>query len=297
MVRRASVKAMTGQRTGRLLAVSAALLAGGCGASFPRSGLLHGGGAIPLVPEGISAEPPYAPLSNVAAGLVAALRKGKVEAIPGFEILITPIVLSNSFGDKPAGYWDASGTGGSAYTAIPWGTAFTFSSSIEFQVVLKRPPRGASSLAAGDTFLLFGLSMDSYTGNDVGALTDDGEDEFGKMSLTGYWIDARTVLDALGADSGWRPYLQYGGGFIKHPGVGRSNLSIGTDLNWSEGWVLGWRMTGGLEWRSGKLGVYVSYGVQAVGAPAVASLAPDKNRREAQDLITYPARIGLSLSF
>ena len=304
MARRASVKAMTGQRTGRLLAVSVALLAGGCGASFPYSGLLQGGGAIPLASEGISAEPGAAPLSEITEGLVAARRRDEGEAIPGFEILIGFLMKDwSQIGNKPAGYWDSDGTPGPPYTfqSIPWSNAFDFSSGIAFQVVLKRPPRGAASLAAGDTFLIFGLSIDSYTGKNPTPTTpeDKFSDEDGNPSvtLTGYWIDGRTVLDPLGAGSGWRPYLQYGGGFIQFPKVFRTNSADTPSPNWSKSLVLGWHMAGGLEWRRGKLGVYIDYGVQAVGAPVTDGNATNKELHDAQDLVTYPVRIGVSLSF
>ena len=96
MARRASMKAMMGQRAGGLSAVCVVLLAGGCGGSFQyaagvrldRPGLDPEAGTRREFAAGTSdlaAEPAGAPLSEVTTGLVAARRRGKLEAIPGFE--------------------------------------------------------------------------------------------------------------------------------------------------------------------------------------------------------------------
>ena len=56
-------------------------------------------------------------------------------------------------------------------------------------------------------------------------------------------------------------------------------------------------MAGGIEWRGGKLGAYIQYGMQSIGAPKVDSAAIDPVASGAQDLVTYPVRLGFILSF
>ncbi len=55
-------------------------------------------------------------------------------------------------------------------------------------------------------------------------------------------------------------------------------------------------MAVGLEVRRGKVGAYIDVGLESVGAPKVDSAA-DQVLNEAQDLVTYPMRIGFMLSF
>jgi hypothetical protein len=231
-----------------------------------------------------------APLSGVATGLVAAPRAGEAEVAPGkgimFGLYMSP--LTNWISDKPAGYYGAN-------VPIPWGEAFNFSRALDISVVLRSPPRSAATLAAGDTFMFFCLSIESFSGQDAGLSDIDTVDMFDSMDLYGFWLGGRTVLDPLGPRSSVRPYLQYGGGLVGYPSVGRTDAAAATS-NWVPSWVLGWRMAVGLEMRRGKVGAYLDAGLQSVGAPKVDSAASSV-ANQAQDLVTYPMRIGFMLSF
>ena len=231
-----------------------------------------------------------APLSGVATGLVAAPRGGGTEVAPGkgimFGFYMAP--LTNWISDKPAGYY------GGANIPIPWSEAFSFARALDISAVLRSPPRSAATLAAGDTFMFFSLSIESFSGQDAGASDIDTMEMYNNMDLYGLWLGGRTVLNPLGPRSSVRPYLQYGGGLVGYPSVDRTDGA--ENKNWIPSWVLGWRMAIGLEMRRGKAGAYLDAGLQSVGAPKVHSAA-DPVLNQAQDLVTYPMRIGFMLSF
>jgi hypothetical protein len=220
------------------------------------------------------------------AGLIAARgtrRKGKAEVIPGIEIL-GGISARNTLSDKPAVYDQG--------VSIPWNKAYNPPSVIELQVVLKRPPRSAASLAAGDTFAIFTLSIDSFNGRDV---TTPALGAPSALTVTGFWLDGRTVLDPLGTSS-VRPYLQYGGGLAKYTSVDFGTAAPMWDPGGLE-FALGWHIGAGLEIRSTRLGAYLEYGIQTIAPPKLAE-GVDRNQYAAgQELVTLPLRLGLILSF
>jgi hypothetical protein len=201
--------------------------------------------------------------------------------IPNFEIYAGLSI--NHIGDKLAG--TVGGT-----QPISWDDAFGEpATGFDVQVVFPgwRPPRPAKSLAAGDTFLIFHVTLlESYDGQ----VTAAGP-TYDSMSLLGLWLDGRTVLNPLGAAKSVRPYIQYGGGLVLYPAVNRDAAA-----NWDSTSALGFHLALGIEVRGQRFGLYAEGGVQTVAAPNLAAGAPI-DESQAQDLLTYPVRLGLMMTF
>jgi hypothetical protein len=255
-----------------LLAAFAVVAASGCGAVAWQPVPQNMSG---LVSARVSL---LAPADTALEGLVAAYGDlAESENAPpkvGLAVGISSIVV----GDKLA-----SETGGDP---IAWSDAFGDASGLDVQLTLKSPPRSIESLEAGDTFLLLRVTRDSYAGRDTGV------NSYSDMTVTGGWVDGKTVFNPVDKKTGKiRPYLQYGGGL--------SHISA-VEVNGGAGWVstlaLGFHMSLGVEMRIWKVvGVYLEAGVQTVKAPNLDALADAELK--AQDLLEFPLRAGLLFSF
>ena len=166
----------------------------------------------------------------------------------------------------------------------------------DVQIVLRRPPRVAASLATGDTFMVVRGTLESYSGKqynlDGGPVMPDG------LTIYGAWLEGRTFLGALDSRGVLRPYLQYGGGVMLY-----GEATVSSAPHWESTMALGWRTALGLELRKGRLGLYAEGGIQVLGPPDVAQyyidqgVAADIEKRVAQDMVVYPIRVGAIVGF
>ncbi len=278
--------------TGMVLwTVAGALLAAGCGGvawqpvNDQFSDLSYG--LALAAPSGTAVETFAAALEEPGAAVVG--------SIPRFEIAVG--ASFPGVGDKIAGH---DGTGPPP-NYVRWGDAFV--GAISFDVQIVRPPkRAAVSLAAGDTFFIARIAIERFTGVvdghpgnlalGVGPLTYDD------MTVIGVWAEVRTVLNPLDSGRKVRLYLQYGFGLVYYPTV-----NVSGQANWQVTPILapklGWRAGLGIEVRSGKLGFYAEIGIQTVAPPDVDEfyVDPERDQLTAQDFVTFPARIGVTIGF
>lgn len=259
----------------RLCSVAiAALILCGCGATAF-------GPAIELPEELVAMRPPALLSGDEALGAIAAAESSaavQAEGAPSkFELYVGFSTLN--IGDKVAG---TSGT-----TTITWEDAFKGTLGLDAQLVLRGPPRSASTLAAGDTFLLLRITIDGLTGQEP--VTGQDYDD---LRLVGGWIDGRTVFNPLGNTRVVRPYTQYGGGLVSYA----NDVDRGGTANWSSTLALAFHISLGIEVRTRGLGFYADIGVQNISAPNLASGASTVER-QAQDLLMYPVRFGVMLRF
>ncbi len=256
------------------------------------------------------AGPPGTALGAAPEAMCGAGREGRaaIEArVPRFEIF-AGIMPRTSIGNKIAGH-----NGATPPSAVHWDQAFEAKMGLEVQVNLIRPPRTAIELGAGDTFFGIRISIENYSG----LATQDAPPPTGvpgswgpnipiydDMTLLGFWADGRTLLNPINVGRWARPYLHYGIGVVSYPEV--QLLGAGGTPNWAESRALGWHMGIGIEFRTSNLGFYIQGGIQVVGPPDVSEdttgIAPGVvdnfiDQRSAQDMVTYPLRIGVMVAF
>lgn len=291
-----------------LWAAMAGLLSAGCGSLAWQQA---GRGTICDVESDVRdravAGPPGTALGAAPEAICGAGREGRgaIEApVPRFEIF-AGIMPRVSIGNKIAGHSGATPPG-----VVHWDQAFEATFGFEVQVNLVRPPRTAMELGAGDTFFGIRFSMESYSGLATPDAPPPGAAPGGwgpiipvydDMTLLGFWADGRTLLNPINVGRWARPYLHYGVGVVSYPEV--ALIGGGASYpNWDATLALGWHMGVGIELRTSNLGFYVEGGIQAVGPPNVSEettgIVSDFNdQRSAQDLVTYPLRIGVMVAF
>ncbi len=231
----------------------------------------------------------FLPAASPAEHVLAARASMAIEeGVPGLEIYLN--ITQTMVEDKIAGYSNAG-------EPIKWDMAYEGRlPSVDVQIVVHRPPRPATSLQAGDTFIILRISYDQFAGQQYvtpGGITVLYED----MTLIGGWLDVRTVLNAFGRSRIARPYLQFGGGIVMYPDTPRWDTPASGALNganWAQSYKLGWHMAVGVEARWRRWGAFIDIGMQTIAPPdmhenALVSLS------EAQDLLTFPVRIGLMM--
>jgi len=257
----------------RVGALACIAVLSGCGAVAWRGQAPPLENAIPLrAPLALAADQA---LEHLLAAESAAVQ---VEGAPSkFELYGG--ITSTKIGSKLAG---TSGT-----TTISWDEAYEGTLGLDVQLVLRKPPRSAMTLAAGDTYLLLHVTIDRFAGQEP--VTGQDYDD---LTLLGGWIDGRTVLNPLGNTRTVRPYLQYGGGLVQYA----NDVDRGGTANWAATMALAFHAGLGIEIRTRGLGFYVEAGVQNVSAPNLASGA-NAVERQAQDLLAYPLRVGVMLAF
>ena len=235
--------------------------------------------STPAVPgERILAAPTHVEsFSSAARGA-----DGEVTGIvPRFEVI--PGISLLNIGDKSAGLDGAS-------NLVTWGMMYERGFGIEGQIVLRRPPRSAASLATGDTLMVVRGTLETYAGKTYAlGLPDD-------LVIYGGWLEGRTLLQSLDARGRWRPYLQYGGGVMVYAAEAVNGIA-----HWDSTIAVGWRTALGLEFRLTRLGFYAEAGIQTLGPPNVAEgylgNQAETDRRTAQNLLTYPIRLGAMIGF
>jgi len=146
-------------------------------------------------------------------------------------------------------------------------------------VILRQPAAGTVSL--GDTYLLAGGELVSFAGRAFGGGVDDA-------SIMSGWIDAKTMLEPLGATGKWKPYVQAGLGIIRMPEV---TYLLG--VMYEASFEIGLRGKLGIEMRSGKLGFYADIGIQLSTAPDIV----DPTLGSAESMVYTPIGAGLLFSF
>jgi len=118
------------------------------------------------------------------------------------------------------------------------------------------------------------------------------------LTIYGGWLEGRTFLGALDSRGVLRPYLQYGGGVMLY-----GEATVSGAAHWDSTMAFGWRTALGLEMRKGRIGLYLEGGIQVLGPPDVAQsiidlgVAADIEKRAAQDMVTYPIRVGVIVGF
>lgn len=301
----------------------AALLSAGCGSLAWQQA---GRGTICDVESDVRAReflcdravagPPGTALGAAPEAICGARREGRaaIEApVPRFEIF-AGIMPRVSIGNKIAGHSGPTAPNNVVYVAH-WDEAFEATFGFEVQVNLVRPPRTVVELGAGDTFFGIRVSVESYEGlASPGAPPPGGVPgswpatvvgTYDDMTVLGFWADGRTLLNPINVGRWARPYLHYGVGVVRYSQV----LLTGGGAsypNWDATLALGWHMGVGIELRTSNLGFYIEGGIQAVGPPDVSEdttgIAPGLvedfyDQRSAQNLVTYPLRIGVMVAF
>jgi len=266
------------RRLGSAAAV-VALLATGCGTMAWR--------ATPAVPGESILAAPMQP-DSLAAGVKGVT--GEIAGVvPSFEIIGGMSVLP--LGDKSAGVDNDPPA-----NLVAWSAMYDKGTGFDVQIVLRRPPRPAASLATGDTFMVVRGTLESYSGKaydlDGGPVMPDG------LTIYGAWLEGRTLLGGLDSRGALRPYLQYGGGVMLY-----GEATVSGAAHWESTMALGWRTAMGLELRKGRVGLYAEGGIQVLGPPDVAQywidqgIAAEIEKRVAQDMVTYPIRVGVIIGF
>jgi len=148
--------------------------------------------------------------------------------------------------------------------------------------ILRQPAAGTVSL--GDTYLLAGGEFVSFTGKPYGGGVDDA-------SIMSGWIEAKTMLEPLGATGKWKPYVQAGLGIVRMPEVAYAGSA--TAPMYEASFEIGLRGKVGIERRSGKLGFYADIGIQVTTAPNIG----DPALGNAESMVYTPMGAGLVFGF
>jgi len=137
-------------------------------------------------------------------------------------------------------------------------------------VILSRPPSG--KLALGDIFTLASFEVQLFPWEG----TAGGISNIDDLTITSFWLEAKTMLKPMGAAGRLKPYVLLGAGLAITSEV---NADIGgTQYNlYASSLVPALRARLGIEYRAGNVGLFGEFGAQMVGAPSVGPDVPYGN--------------------
>ncbi|MHC5054097.1 MAG: hypothetical protein ACYTKD_05195 [Planctomycetota bacterium] len=177
------------------------------------------------------------------------------------------------------------GMGSVLSDALPaqYSDAFDNGMGLGASFIMRRPAAG--TVSAGDIYLLGGFEALIFGGKEVlGWQLDDA-------MVVGLWLDAKTMMGSVGASGAWKPYVLTGLGIVVFTETLVSDVVI---IDFSID--LGVRGKIGVEWRTGKLGLYADVGVQVSGGPDLSNEPPAPGGNS-EPMIYTPISAGLLINF
>jgi hypothetical protein len=165
--------------------------------------------------------------------------------------------------------------------------AFDNGIGIGASVILRRPAAGTVSV--GDIYLLGGLELLSFGGKEMA--TPSGTLQLDDAMVIGFWLDAKTMMGSVGASGAWKPYALAGLGIVWFPETLVSDVVvINSSIN------PGLRGKIGIEFRTGKIGLYADIGIQVSGGPNVSD-DPPVSAGSSEPMVYTPISAGVILNF
>jgi hypothetical protein len=162
---------------------------------------------------------------------------------------------------------------------------------VSINFITRRPV--ATSVSIGDTYGVLGIDVVQFNGRQL-----DAQNLVQNMTWYGFWVEAKTVLNAPRKEPSVapKPYIRYGAGVVLTPEVSVLNPT-GAVIAGGELYIQtacpGVRTGLGVELRRYRVGLFLDVGLQFTRAPDK-NIASDPNVGKSETVFSLPIRAGLT---